>query len=43
MSAMLTHHLAAGVTLVVLCNQDRGAWAATKHLAAALGLHEPRD
>ena len=42
-SAMLTHHLAEGITLVVLCNQDRGAWAATKHLAAALGLHEPRD
>ena len=40
---MLTHHLAEGVTPVVLCNQDRGAWAATKRLAEAFGLPEPRD
>jgi CubicO group peptidase (beta-lactamase class C family) len=42
-SAMLSHHRAAGTTIVVLCNQDRGSWAATKRLAAAFGLHEPRD
>ena len=42
-SAMLAHHLAAGITLSVVCNQDRGSWAATKHLAEAFGLSEPRD
>ncbi|MBA2717669.1 MAG: serine hydrolase [Chloroflexi bacterium] len=41
-SAMLTHHLDGATTIVVLCNQDRGASAATKHIAAALGLHDPR-
>jgi CubicO group peptidase (beta-lactamase class C family) len=42
-SAMLTHHLAAGTTTVVLCNYDRGSWAVTKRLAAELGLDEPRS
>jgi len=28
---------------VVVCNQDRGSWAATKRLADAFGLSEPRD
>jgi CubicO group peptidase (beta-lactamase class C family) len=42
-SAMLTHHLAEGITLSVVCNQDRGSWAATKRLAEAFGLSEPRD
>lgn len=42
-SAMLSHHLAAGTTIAVLCNYDRGSWAATKRIAAALGLDEPRD
>ena len=42
-SAMLSHHLAEGITTVVLCNQDRGSWAATKRLADGLGVSEPRD
>ena len=42
-SAMLTHHLAQGITLSVVCNQGRGSWAATKRLAEAFGLSEPRD
>ena len=42
-SAMLTRHLAQGITLSVVCNQDRGSWAATKRLAEAFGLSEPRD
>lgn len=41
-SAMVAHHLGAGITTVVLCNYDRGAWAVTKRLAADLGLTEPR-
>ena len=42
-SAMLTRHLAQGITLSVVCNHDRGSWAATKRLAEAFGLSEPRD
>ncbi|HEY7525171.1 MAG TPA: serine hydrolase domain-containing protein [Candidatus Limnocylindrales bacterium] len=42
-SAMLSHHRSAGTTIVVLCNQDRGSWAVTKHITEALGLHDPRD
>lgn len=41
-SAMLTRHVAAGTTLSVVCNQDRGSWAATKRLAEVFGLSEPR-
>jgi hypothetical protein len=40
---MVAHHLDAGVTIVVLCNQDRGAWAATLEATRALGLHDPRE
>ena len=32
-----------GITLSVVCNQDRGSWAATKRLAEAFGLNEPRE
>jgi CubicO group peptidase (beta-lactamase class C family) len=42
-SAMLSHHRAAATTIVVLCNQDRGSWAATKRIAEQFGLHEPRE
>jgi CubicO group peptidase (beta-lactamase class C family) len=42
-SAMLTHHLDAGITLAVVCNQDRGSWAATMRLVREYGLSEPRD
>jgi CubicO group peptidase (beta-lactamase class C family) len=41
-SAMVTHHRAAATTIVVLCNQDRGSWAATLKLGEALGLRDPR-
>jgi CubicO group peptidase (beta-lactamase class C family) len=41
-SAMLTHHLSAGITLAVACNQDRGSWAATVRMARAFGISEPR-
>jgi D-alanyl-D-alanine carboxypeptidase len=41
-SAMVTHHLRAATTTVVLCNHDRGSWAVTKRLAQELGLTEPR-
>ncbi|HEY3334050.1 MAG TPA: serine hydrolase domain-containing protein [Candidatus Limnocylindrales bacterium] len=38
----VAHHLDAGVTIVVLCNQDRGAWPATLEVARMLGLRDPR-
>ena len=41
-SAEVTHHLGAATTIVVLCNHDRGAWAATLRLTAELGLTDPR-
>jgi CubicO group peptidase (beta-lactamase class C family) len=42
-STMVDHHLAAATTIVVLCNQDRGAWAATSRLAKEIGLTDPRE
>ena len=42
-STMVAHHLAAATTIVVLCNQDRGSWAATCRLAKEVGLRDPRD
>jgi CubicO group peptidase (beta-lactamase class C family) len=42
-STMASHHVVAGTTIVVLCNQDRGSWAAVKSLAKELGLTDPRD
>jgi CubicO group peptidase (beta-lactamase class C family) len=41
-STMVTHHRAAGTTIIVLCNQDRGSWAATLRVGEALGLRDPR-
>ena len=42
MAALLTHYLEPGITVVVLCNQDRGAWAATLEIGKALGISDPR-
>jgi CubicO group peptidase (beta-lactamase class C family) len=42
-SARVAHHLTSGTTIVVLCNQDRGSWAATREITEALGLHDPRE
>ena len=42
-SARVAHHLASGTTIVVLCNQDRGSWAATRQITLALELHDPRE
>ena len=41
-STEVIHHLGAATTIVVLCNYDRGSWAATKHIEEALGLFDPR-
>lgn len=41
-STVVSHHRRAGTTIVVLCNHDRGSWAAMKHIEEALGLADPR-
>jgi CubicO group peptidase (beta-lactamase class C family) len=41
-SALVSHYPAAATTTVVLCNQDRGAGAATIEIARAFGLRDPR-
>lgn len=41
-TAEVVHHRAAETTIVTACNQDRGAWAAAKQIAASLGLSDPR-
>jgi CubicO group peptidase (beta-lactamase class C family) len=40
-SARLVHHLEAGTTIVTICNQDRGSWAASQEIGRALGLLPP--
>ena len=42
-SARVAHYPAAGTTIVALCNQDRGSWAATLRIGDALGINEPRE
>ena len=41
-STLVSHHRRASTTIVVLCNYDRGSWAATQHIENALGLADPR-
>jgi len=41
-AALLSHYLESGTTVVVTCNQDRGAFAATLRIAEALGIDDPR-
>lgn len=40
-SALLGHYPATGTTLVVIGNDDRSAWEASRQLAAALGVPAP--
>ncbi len=42
-SAMVSHYVDAGVTVVVLCNQDRGSWATVQKITETLGLEDPRE
>jgi CubicO group peptidase (beta-lactamase class C family) len=41
-SALVSHYPAAATTVVALCNQDRGSFAAVMRIAAALGIDDPR-
>jgi hypothetical protein len=40
---MVSHWVDPDVTVVVLCNQDRGSWAVVQRVAADLGLADPRE
>ncbi len=42
-STMVSNYVAEGVAVVVLCNQDQGAWPATQRIAEELRLPDPRD
>jgi CubicO group peptidase (beta-lactamase class C family) len=42
-SAMVSHYVASGTTVIVLCNQDRGSWAVAQRIAEELGLDDPRE
>jgi len=41
-ASLVSHHLATGTTIVVLCNQDRGAGPTTQAITEALGLEDAR-
>jgi hypothetical protein len=40
---MVSHYVDRGVTVIVLCNQDRGSWPVTQRIAAELGIDDPRE
>jgi hypothetical protein len=42
-STMVSHYVDAGITVVVLCNQDRGSWAVVQKITEMLGLDDPRE
>jgi CubicO group peptidase (beta-lactamase class C family) len=42
-STMVSHYVDAGVTVVVLCNQDRGSWATVQKITEMLELPDPRE
>jgi hypothetical protein len=41
-SCWVQHHLSSRTTIVVLCNQDRGSWPVTEHLAERFHVDRPR-
>jgi CubicO group peptidase (beta-lactamase class C family) len=42
-SGMVSRWLDDDVTVVVLCNYDRGSWAVVQQIASELGLEDPRE
>jgi CubicO group peptidase (beta-lactamase class C family) len=42
-SAVVSHYVGPGVTVTVLCNQDRGSWPVAQRIASDLGIHDPRE
>jgi CubicO group peptidase (beta-lactamase class C family) len=41
-AGLVSHYLEPAITVVILCNQDRGALAGTRELVARFGLRDPR-
>jgi len=42
-STMVSHYVDSGLTVVVLCNQDRGSWAVVQKITETLDLPDPRE
>jgi CubicO group peptidase (beta-lactamase class C family) len=42
-STMVSHYVDPGITVVVLCNQDRGSWATVQKITEILGVDDPRE
>lgn len=42
-SAVVSRYVIPGITVTVLCNQDRGSWPAAQKIAQQLGLDDPRE
>lgn len=42
-TANISHYMARDTTVVVICNQDRGAWAVVQRVAEDLDLDDPRE
>ncbi|MGH8914064.1 MAG: serine hydrolase domain-containing protein [Acidimicrobiia bacterium] len=42
-SAMVSHYVDDRVTVIVLCNRDRGSWGVAQRIAEALDLTDPRE
>lgn len=42
-TAVVSHYVGPGITVTVLCNQDRGSWPVAQKIASELGLHDPRE
>ncbi len=42
-STMLAHFVEEDISIVVLCNHDRGSWAVVQRIEQELGLDDPRE
>lgn len=42
-STMVSHYVESDITVVVLCNQDRGSWATVQKISEILDLPDPRE
>jgi hypothetical protein len=42
-STIVSYYVDADTTVIVLCNQDRGSWAAAQRVAEELGVDDPRE
>jgi len=42
-SALLSHFVDQGITVVVVCNLDRGGWPTAMYMARAIGRPDPRE